>query len=110
MFGNGRTDDSLADSLVTVYKKLRSLPDYLELCDETIRRMKESDEKGILRSVDKFNEAVRYLFSLVDDETVRDLNDLIDNIRFVSKMGDKKMGMVSIQKNNRKEKIIKRGS
>lgn len=90
MFGNGRTDDSLADSLVTVYKKLRSLPDYLELCDETILRMKESDENGILRSVDKFNEAVRYLFSLVDDETVRSLNDLIDNIRFVSKMGDKK--------------------
>ena len=90
MFGNGRTDDSLADSLVTVYKKLRSLPDYLELCDAAILRMKEADEKGILRSVDKFNDAVRYLFGLVDEETVRALSDLIPDIRFVSKMGDKK--------------------
>ncbi len=90
MFGNGRTDDSLAESLVTVYKKLRSLPDYLELCDTIISRMKESDENGRLRSMDKFADAVRYLFSLVDVETVRSLNDLIDNIRFVSKMGDKK--------------------
>ncbi len=90
MFGNGRTDDSLAESLVTVYKKLRSLPDYLELCDATILRMKDSDEKGILRSVDKFNSAVRYLMSLVDEEAVKTLTELIPNIRFVSKMGDKK--------------------
>ena len=90
MFGNGRTDDSLAKSLATVYEKLRSLPDYLDLCDEIIIRMKESDEKGILRSMDKFAEAVRYLFGLVDEELVRTLSDRVSDITFVKRKNDER--------------------
>lgn len=84
MFGNGRTDDSLAASLVAVYKKLRSLPDYLELCDELLLQMKESDSKGIIRAADRFTDAFKYLLSLVDEDTVTKLNDLIPDIVFMS--------------------------
>ncbi|MBR2550331.1 MAG: UvrD-helicase domain-containing protein [Clostridiales bacterium] len=45
-FGDGRSDMSLAGIVTGTYKTLRSLPDYLDKCEELISKREERDRKG----------------------------------------------------------------
>ena len=45
-FGDGRTDEQLEKIVISTYLTLRSLPDYLELCDAFVREREERDAKG----------------------------------------------------------------
>lgn len=44
-FGDGRTDEQLEKIVISTYLTLRSLPDYLELCDAFVREREERDAK-----------------------------------------------------------------
>lgn len=52
LYGDGRNDNSLAESLQETYKKLRSLPDYLDIIKTSCDTAKADDENGILRAYD----------------------------------------------------------
>ena len=45
-FGDGRSDASLIGIVTSTYKTLRSLPDYLEKCEELISKREERDLNG----------------------------------------------------------------
>ncbi len=85
MFGNGRTDDALAASLVESYKKLRSLPDYIDRAASMLERSLEYCEEGKILCLDKFTSAVLSLYSEIDDQRVAGLHELISQIQFVAK-------------------------
>ncbi len=48
-FGDGRSDDSLASAVTGTYKTLRSLPDYLDVCEKFAIEREERDAKGLIR-------------------------------------------------------------
>ena len=45
-FGDGRSDMSLVNIVTGTYKTLRSLPDYLEVCERFVKEREERDAKG----------------------------------------------------------------
>ncbi len=44
--GNGKSEGAIADALESAYKKLRALPDYIEILDGTIRVREQRDASG----------------------------------------------------------------
>ena len=52
-FGDGRKDDSLMQTAIQIYDKLRSLPRYKELIRKEVERRISSDEEGRLLYADK---------------------------------------------------------
>ena len=49
-FGDGRTDDAIIPFVTATYLSLRSLPDYLDVCDRMIAEREERDRKKELLS------------------------------------------------------------
>ena len=45
-FGDGRSDGSLAGIVTSTYTTLRSLPDYIEKCEELIQKREQRDREG----------------------------------------------------------------
>ena len=57
-FGNGRTDDSLISSVVDIYKKLRSYPDYIRIIEDFASGRIANDQNEKINSIDFFNKTV----------------------------------------------------
>ena len=55
-FGDGRSDSTLINIVTDTYKTLRSLPDYLEVCEEFVRKREERDSKGQIMYFEEDNE------------------------------------------------------
>ena len=55
-FGDGRSDMTLVNIVTGTYKTLRSLPDYLEKCEEFVNARKERDAKGQIMFFEGDNE------------------------------------------------------
>ena len=66
MFGNGRTDDLLCEDLAKTYKKLRSLPDYLSVLKESVRKREEADSRGEVIGVTEITGRILRLCGLID--------------------------------------------
>lgn len=47
-FGDGRSDMTLVNIVTDTYKTLRSLPDYLDKCEEFVKERKDRDAKGLV--------------------------------------------------------------
>lgn len=90
MFGDGRTDDSLVDSIVEAYGKLRSIPDYLSFCDELVSRRIECDNDGELIGSAQVVDDLRLLFDKATPERFSELHQLVDTIAFVKKGNNKR--------------------
>ena len=88
MFGNGRTDDALAESLVISYKQLRSLPDYLDRAHSMLERTQEACDEGRILCLDKFNRAVVTFYSKLDESRRDKMLSLVQQIRFLAKDKD----------------------
>ena len=67
-FGDGRSDMTLVNIVTSTYKTLRSLPDYLQKCEEFVNARKERDAKGQIMFFEGDNEIpgkiVEYLTGL----------------------------------------------
>lgn len=57
-FGNGRTDDSLIASVTEIYKKLRSLPDYIAKIEEFTAERRANDQAEKIRAIEYLLEMV----------------------------------------------------
>lgn len=81
-FGDGRNDFSLTDHLTDAYSKLRSLPDYLEKCDEILSTRREKDASG---SIVMIEDAVRVFRDIWKRglESCKDTLAELPNITFV---------------------------
>ena len=55
-FGDGRSDNSLTGIVTTTYKTLRSLPDYLDKCEELIGQREKRDKEGWIMFFDGDND------------------------------------------------------
>ena len=55
-FGDGRSDSSLINIVTTTYKTLRSLPDYLDVCEKFVEAREERDSKGQIMYFEGENE------------------------------------------------------
>ena len=55
-FGDGRSDNSLTGIVTSTYKTLRSLPDYLNKCEELISKREERDRKGQIMYFEEGND------------------------------------------------------
>ncbi len=55
-FGDGRSDISLVNIVTGIYKTLRSLPDYLDVCERFVSQREERDEKGLIMYFEDGNE------------------------------------------------------
>lgn len=78
---DGRRDDKLAELLVFIYKKLRSLPDYLTLIDEAYAKRVAIDEKNELSFLKDFNEKYINLFIAAKESAQLSL-PLVDSVLF----------------------------
>ncbi|MCQ2531275.1 MAG: UvrD-helicase domain-containing protein [Saccharofermentans sp.] len=85
MFGNGRTDDSLAENIAYAYGKLRSLPDYLDRCHDILNQRIDNDNAGVILGLDTLVKNVMTLFENITDTLITDLNSQVDSIQFVAK-------------------------
>ncbi len=69
-FGDGRSDASLTGIVTSTYKTLRSLPDYLEVCERFVAVREERDAKGQIMYFEGDNEIpsniIEYLTKLKD--------------------------------------------
>ena len=52
-FGDGRSDNSLEDTLCEIYDTLRSLPEYMKIIREEVDKRKAADDRGKLLCADK---------------------------------------------------------
>ena len=57
-FGNGRTDDSLIASVTEIYKKLRSLPDYIAKIEDFISKRRANDQAEKIRAIEFLLETI----------------------------------------------------
>lgn len=85
MFGNGRTDESLAESLVATYKKLRSLPEYINRVTSMLEDTKKASDEGRILYLHRYIQAVLDLYSKVDENKKNQLLALIPQVQFVGK-------------------------
>ena len=91
MFGDGRTDYQLVEAIVTTYKKLRSLPDYIRNeCDDVITRMKNEDDEGIIRGLKEFTEACISLYRLVTPELISELEECALTVQFLASKNEQR--------------------
>ncbi|MCQ2527759.1 MAG: UvrD-helicase domain-containing protein [Saccharofermentans sp.] len=88
MFGNGRTDDRLADNIASSYKQLRSLPDYIDRCDSIVRTREELDSAGDIIGLCEVVDNIMTLFDGVDGAYYDALHSMVDNIQFLAKPRD----------------------
>ena len=84
MFGNGRTDKNLAEGMVAIFKKLRSIPDYIDYLDSMISEREECDRAGIIMSLDDLNAKIGDLLRRIDDDLINELISMTGEISFVS--------------------------
>ncbi len=78
-FGDGRTDSSLADCVVQVYRRLRNLPHYLDMIDKAVVDKTEKINSGIVPSIEDFIREIcgtfRFFRRKMDD--LRDYCDIV---------------------------------
>ena len=55
-FGDGRSDASLMGIVTSTYKTLRSLPNYLDKCEELISKREKRDREGLIMYFESENE------------------------------------------------------
>ena len=55
-FGDGRSDASLGGITISTYKTLRSLPDYIDVCEGFVNKREERDSKNRIMYFDGDNE------------------------------------------------------
>ena len=60
-FGDGRSDDSLGGIVTGTYKTLRSLPDYLDVCEDFVADREERDSKDEIMYFEGDNEIPRVI-------------------------------------------------
>ena len=60
-FGDGRSDDSLGGIVTGTYKTLRSLPDYLDVCEDFVADREERDSKDEIMYFEGNNEIPRVI-------------------------------------------------
>ena len=63
--GNGKSEGAIADAMESAYKKLRALPNYIEILDGTIRAREDKDASGEITGLDRYFEMMDKLFSKV---------------------------------------------
>ena len=88
MFGDGRNDNRLAECLVKIYKRLRSMPDYIDLCDKRVALRKEADGNGIVLGLKEVVDRIAEMFAFVDDRTVSAVKEYAEYVTFKSKEKD----------------------
>lgn len=90
MFGNGRTDDSLAEALASVYKKLRSLPDYLSYLDEMLEKREDADDNEEILGLEDLTDRILELLDHIDGDLIDELRSLVPDLYFVKNGNDKR--------------------
>lgn len=93
MFGNGRTDDSLASSMVITYKKLRSLPDYIDRINGLIDAAQKGCDEGKIAGLRRFVDTVITLYSKIDDRLIDRLDGMVDEIEFLKSKNEVRQEM-----------------
>jgi len=76
VFFDGRSDYSLIKSLVDNYKKLRSLPDYIELVEKKVFLRKEADNEGKILFLDSFILMMKDFYSEAMEAAKRSLDEI----------------------------------
>lgn len=83
MFGDGRSDDALGDALKATFKKLRSIPNYLEYIEELyverVRIAEAYEIYGLQTILDEVLDCCRKAYNNLDE-----LASLVDAVQFVS--------------------------
>lgn len=92
MYGNGRTDDSLIDSLVGTYSQLRSLPNYLERCDSILEFRKEMDSNRELISIKEVLDSLMVLYKRIDSDCLNNLRKYNGEIQYLASGNKKRQG------------------
>ena len=82
-FGDGRSDDSLAGIVTSTYKTLRSLPDYLDVCEDFVADREERDSKDQIMYFEGENEIPRVI-----TEYLSNVKDMIEDSDFDSVLAD----------------------
>lgn len=77
LFGDGRSDAALEDNLVSIYRQLRSLPNYIDKVDSLIDKRIQTDESGDILMLDDMVLRLKEFYSRAY-ETALDLLEEID--------------------------------
>lgn len=80
-FGDGRTDSSLADCVVQVYRRLRNLPNYLDTIDKAVGEKAEKLDSGIVPSIEEFIEEISGTFRFFRRK-MDELRDYCDSVGY----------------------------
>ncbi len=88
MFGDGRNDNGLAECLVKVYKRLRSMPDYMDICHDFVDKRKRADEEERVLGLEEVIDRIVETFAFVDDRTVSAVREYADYVSFLAKDKD----------------------
>ena len=87
-FGDGRSDDELVDNLVSVFSKLRSLPDYLDKTEKDIKRREKIDNEGKILFIGEIVRKMKNSFELA----LSSAQNTLDNMDFYDlKKGNREM-------------------
>ena len=78
-FGDGRDDSSLVATVTKIYETLRSLPDYIDKCEELIKKREERDSKGLVMYFEGDNE----IPAVINDYLIR-MREIIAGSDFAS--------------------------
>ena len=82
-FGDGRSDDSLGAIVTSTYKTLRSLPDYLEVCEEFVKAREERDKNNRIMYFEAENEIPKVI-----TEYLAKVKAMIEDSDFASVLAD----------------------
>lgn len=95
-FGDGRSDDQLANSLVATYKKLRSLPNYKKIINDAVKTREEKDSRGDVIFLDRFNAKMIDLFADARESAIEGL-EAIEREEIVDKKKDYDVCVLNLQ-------------
>ena len=82
-FGDGRNDNSLADIVTGTYKTLRSLPDYLDVCEGFVKAREERDKNGKIMYFEGDNEIPEVIANYLAN-----VKEMLDDSDFASVLAD----------------------
>ena len=82
-FGDGRSDDSLGSIVTGTYKTLRSLPDYLDVCEGFVKAREERDSKDLIMYFEGENEIPKVITGYLAN-----VKSMIEDSDFASVLAD----------------------
>ena len=79
-FGDGRSDGSLVGIVTSTYTTLRSLPDYIEKCEELIQKREQRDREGKIMFFEGDNDIPRVIVEYLASMKAMILDSEFDSV------------------------------